>query len=151
MYEKCKKNVYQLTEEEKLKYIGSDLPIYRSSWEERVMYYFTHNKNVVRWSSEKVVIPYKNPLDGKVHRYYVDFYCEMMSNSGNIGKYLVEVKPKKQCIPPIVPKNKTAKAKARYNKEAEVFIINQAKWKAANAFSESKGWKFVILTEEDLF
>lgn len=150
MFERCKKNVYKLTEEDRKKYIGSNDPIYRSSWEERVMYYFCNNKNIIKWNSERVIIPYLNKLDGKIHRYYVDFYCEVVDKSGILNKYIVEVKPKKQCIPPKLPKRQTTKSMRRYKYEVGVYIINQCKWEAAKKYAESKGWKFIIITEDQL-
>ena len=59
------------------KYIGDPTTdIYRSLWERKVMIYFDKRKDVKRWSSEEIAIPYRNPFDGKVHRYFPDFYCE---------------------------------------------------------------------------
>ena len=69
--------------------------IYRSSWELKFMKYCDNNPNVLEWGSEEVVIPYRSPLDGKVHRYYVDFYIKVRTTKNEIKKYLIEIKPKK--------------------------------------------------------
>ena len=68
-----------------------------------------HNGNIIEWGSEeKVIIPYRCPTDGRVHRYYPDFYIKVKSKTGVVAKYLVEVKPKKQTQKPNEkPKRKT--------------------------------------------
>ena len=48
--------------------------IYRSMWERRFMIYLDRNENIIEWGSEELSIPYKSPVDGKIHRYYVDIY-----------------------------------------------------------------------------
>ena len=41
------------------KYIGDPTTvIYRSLWERKVMVYFDQRKDIKRWSSEEIVIPY---------------------------------------------------------------------------------------------
>ncbi len=74
--------------------------IYRSLWERKFMYFCDHNESIVEWGSEEVIIPYRCPTDGRVHRYYPDFYMKVVSKSGMYSKYLIEVKPKKQTKPP---------------------------------------------------
>jgi hypothetical protein len=128
------------------KYKGT-FPIFtRSSWEMKACRFFDHNPNVISWGSESVVIPYQNPLTGRVSRYFVDFVVTIRDKSGEIKKYLIEIKPQSQTIPP-VQKNKNTKTILRQQAE---YIKNQAKWKAAQSFSESKGYTFTILTEKHL-
>ena len=81
--------------------------IYRSSWELKFMKYCDLNKNILEWGSEEIVIPYRSPLDGRVHRYFVDFYIKVKDINNKIQKYLVEVKPKKQTKEPRVQKRMT--------------------------------------------
>ena len=53
------------------KYKGDpDNIIYRSLWERQVMKDLDLNVNVVEWASEEIVIPYRSPIDGKMHRYF---------------------------------------------------------------------------------
>ena len=54
------------------------------------------NVNVVEWASEEIVIPYRYPIDGKMHRYFPDFYVKTSKGE----KFLIEVKPKTQPKPP---------------------------------------------------
>lgn len=130
------------------KYRGDpSLCIYRSSWERKFMKYCDGNPNILSWSSEEVVVPYVSPVDGKIHRYFVDFWIEVRQNDGNIQKFLIEVKPFHQTNPPKQKKRLTE----AYINAVQTYVVNQAKWKAASEFCDSKGWKFIVLTEKDLF
>lgn len=130
------------------KYMGDPTNIvYRSGWEKRVMQSLDDNLNVVRWSSEEVVIPYISPIDNRRHRYFVDFYVEVVTNDGSIKKMLLEVKPAAQTKPPAPPKRKTK----RYITEVMTYGVNEAKWKAAKEYCIEKGWEFRIITEAELF
>ena len=130
------------------KYIGDPTNIvYRSGWEKRVMDWADTNSNVLRWCSEEVVIPYVSPVDGRYHRYFVDFFVEAKGRDGSIRKMLLEVKPKAQTQEPKVQSRKTK----RYITEVVTYGVNQAKWKAAEDYCKDKGWQFLIVTEEQLF
>ena len=120
--------------------------IYRSSWELKFMKYCDLNDSILEWGSEEVVIPYRSPLDNRIHRYFVDFYIKVEDMSGQIKKYLIEVKPKKQTKPPAKPKRQTK----RYISEVTEYAKNQAKWKAATEFCEDRQWNFMIITEDEL-
>ena len=120
--------------------------IYRSLWERKFMYFCDHNESIIQWGSEEVIIPYRCPTDGRVHRYYPDFYIKVKSRSGVISKYLIEVKPKKQTTPP----NGKNKRTAAYKRAALTFAKNRAKWDAAQDFCEDRQMKFLILTEDHL-
>ena len=50
--------------------------------------------------SEEFSIPYVSPLDRRVHQYYPDFLIKVQEGGGAIRDYVIEVKPKRQCIPP---------------------------------------------------
>jgi hypothetical protein len=105
---------------------------------------------VLEWSSEEVVVPYISPVDGRPHRYFVDFWVKMVDTNGKITETLYEIKPKSQSLKPTAPKNKNRKAQQRYLNEIETYVVNQAKWKAAKAFAVSRGLDFFVLTEEEL-
>lgn len=144
-----KKGIY--TVKNKNKYIGKENPNYRSSWEERFCWFCDNNKKVLKWGFENITILYYYPIDKKIHRYYLDFYCEIIDNNNNIKKYLIEVKPKKELSPPKSPKNNNKKAKKRYLIEASTYVKNQCKWKAATEYCNKRGMIFKIVTENDLF
>ena len=85
----------------KEKYIGNTNPSYRSLLERKFFYYFDNNPNVTAWASESIVVPYYNDVDKKVHKYYVDLVAAIKDDTGNIQKYLIEVKPHTQTQAPI--------------------------------------------------
>jgi hypothetical protein len=120
--------------------------IYRSLWERKFMIFCDNNPNILQWGSEECVIPYRSPLDGRVHRYYVDFYIKLQTKSGEIKKYLIEIKPKKQTIPPD-PKKKQTKV---YKDKVLTYCKNKAKWEAAKEWCEDRRMQFLILTEDHL-
>ena len=129
------------------KYKGDPTKIfYRSLWERRFMVYCDNNPNILEWGSEEIIIPYKSPLDKKVHRYFPDFFIKYKNSSGKIIREIIEVKPKKHLSPPKEPKRKTK----RYLGEVNTYIINQAKFKAAEEFCKDRKLGFRILTEEHL-
>ena len=111
------------------------------------MLIFDENPNVTKWASEELAIPYMSPVDRKKHKYYPDFIVEMKNKEGVVETLMIEVKPKKQTEPPKKPKRQTK----RFLNEAKTYLTNQAKWDAANAFCERKGWRFKILTEKEIF
>ena len=130
------------------KYIGnSSQIIYRSLWERKLMVYCDRNDNIIEWGSEEVIVPYRSPWDGKMHRYFPDFYMKVKQTYGTHKKIIIEVKPKAQCKEP----NKTPKRKTRkWYKEVQTWGINQAKWKSATDYCENRGMEFKILTEDHL-
>lgn len=120
--------------------------IYRSLWELKFMKYCDNNPNVLSWGSEEVVIPYLSPVDGKIHRYFVDFYMEVKDATGKVTHYLIEIKPARFTQPPVNPGRKTK----GYIQEVMQYGVNQAKWKSAEQVCKKRGWKFEILTEREL-
>lgn len=130
------------------KYIGDPTNIvYRSGWEKKVMEWADTNSSVVKWGSEEVIIPYMSPIDNRIHRYFVDFYVEAITNTGEKKVMLLEVKPAGQTQAPKTPKRRTK----RYITEVVTYGINQAKWKAAEEYCKNKGWEFRLVTETDIF
>lgn len=128
------------------KFIGTRA-IYRSSFELRFMQWADHNDNVLEWGSENIVIPYISPVDGRVHRYYVDNFV-VIREGNTIKRYIVEIKPYAQTQP---PKTSTRKKKATIIYEQSQWLVNQAKWTAAEKYAREKSAKFIILTERELF
>ena len=120
--------------------------IYRSLWERKFMVYCDTNDKVLEWGSEEIIIPYISPWDGKVHRYFPDFYIKVKQSDGNLKKFIIEVKPKKQTRPPKPVVRKTK----RWINEVRTFGINDAKWKHATKWCKDNNMEFKILTEEEL-
>lgn len=130
------------------KYAGTKYPRYLSSWELRFFRWCDNNDRVIKWGSETCKVPYISPVDGKMHKYLVDNVVHMKSKTGKLLKYLVEIKPKKQTRP---PKSHGNKKKTTMIYESTMYIINQAKWEAARLYCKKHNYKFVILTEDELF
>jgi hypothetical protein len=110
------------------------------------MVYCDKNENILEWGSEEIVLPYRSPVDGKIHRYFPDFYIKVKESTGEIKKYLIEIKPKKQTVKPKVPKRQTK----GYLYEVYEYAKNQSKWEAAREYCKDRNWTFKVLTEDDL-
>ena len=110
------------------------------------MVYCDLNENILEWGSEEIAIPYRSPVDKKIHRYFPDFYVKLKETTGRIKKYIIEVKPKRQTTPPAKPRRQTK----GYLREAFEFAKNKAKWSAANEWCVDRGFEFKILTEKEL-
>lgn len=120
--------------------------IYRSLYELKLMMFLDKNVNVLEWASEEFFIPYKSPIDGKVHRYFPDFWVKKINSQKIVETVVIEVKPKNQTTPPIPQKIHTKS----YLYEVKMWGINQAKWEAAHKYCASKDWKFMLVTEKEL-
>ena len=114
--------------------------VYRSSWERRFMLYCDRSDAIIEWGSEEIIIPYISPLDGRMHRYFPDFYIKVKQADGSIKKMLIEVKPKAQCGPPPIPKRKTK----RFINEVRTWGVNKAKWDAAIEWCNHRSLIFVF-------
>jgi hypothetical protein len=120
--------------------------IMRSSWETRFASWCDRSTSIIKWSSEETVVLYRSPIDDKVHRYFIDFRIQTRDKTGKLSTYLVEIKPHNQTQPPKYPGRQTK----RYLTESSTFVINQAKWKAADSYAKDRGWHFKIITEYEL-
>lgn len=115
--------------------------VYRSMWERHCFEWCDSNPEILKWSSEEVVVPYFYDVDKKYHKYYIDLKIKFK----NKKVFLVEVKPHSQTKPP--RGNKRSK---RYISEAFTFIKNQQKWEAADSYAKDRGWQFEVWTEKEL-
>ena len=137
---KFAKGQYNLKNPEK--YIGSTVPIYRSSWEVAVMRMCDNNPAIQQWASEPVRIPYRDPLTGKQTVYVPDFLVMFEDKKEKKHVELWEIKPANQQMLEKVGKNP-------YNQAQ--FVKNQAKWQVATQWAKSRGMKFRVLNENDIF
>jgi len=124
------------------KYVGNKSPTYRSSWEWAFMRFCDNNDNILKWASEAVQIPYRDPLTNRNTVYIPDFFIQYIDKDGRMLTELIEVKPANQTLLEKVGRNK--------NNQMQ-YIKNQAKWQAAQAWCKSQGIKFRVLNETDLF
>ena len=141
---KYKQGKYKCANPEKYK---GTYPIqYRSSWEEIAFKALDLNKNVIAWSSESVVVEYRDPTrDNTVHRYFVDLAFKIRIGT-KIQEYYVEVKPESQTKQPV----RGRKKEATFLKESIDYARNMAKWKAATNVAHRRGIKFLVWTEKTL-
>lgn len=116
--------------------------IYRSSWELKLMLYLDAHPDIVKWASEEFCIPYRSPVDNKIHRYFPDMWAK--KTNGEV--YLIEVKPLYQVEKP----KKEGKSKKKYLNEVLTYGVNQEKWKMAREYCADRGWEFIVLTEKEL-
>jgi hypothetical protein len=122
------------------KYKGNPTNIfYRSSWEFKYMMFLDTHPEILQWSSEEIVIPYRSPKDQAIHRYFPDFWIKKKNEI-----CVVEIKPYVQTQEPTVGK----KRKVTLLKEAITYAVNQAKWEAATDYCLDRGWKFIKMTEK---
>ena len=74
------------------KYKGNPHNItYRSLWERKFMVYCDNNNFILEWGSVEIVIPYLSPWDGRIHRYFPDFYIKTKQADNSIKKFIIEV------------------------------------------------------------
>lgn len=129
------------------KYCGRLPIIYRSGWEYKVCKFLDESDCVVRWGSECIRIPYFSMLDEKQHEYFPDFYFEYV-NGNTIRKIIVEVKPKKDLMPPEKPKRETPKILMNYQRAAQTYIKNMEKAKACRAYCDLHNMEYKFVTED---
>lgn len=139
----------KFTPKNSTKYIGNiNNIICRSLWERKFCKFLDENVNILRWSFETLKIPYLHPVDNQVHMYLPDFIVEKKNKQGVVETLVIEIKPFKQTKQPTAGKRKSKKSIINEN---ITYAINTNKWKAAKEFCEKHSWKFVILTEKELF
>ena len=142
-YVKFRQGVYKPVNS--IKYKGKTFPRYLSSWELKFFKWCDKNPYVTQWTSESVCLPYISPVDGKMHRYFVDNTVHIKEGD-KIVKYLIEIKPSKQTRPPSTHGNKK---RTTIIHENFTWQVNKAKWQAAVDWSKKNGYVFQIVTEKD--
>jgi len=134
------------------KFLGNPQGVlYRSSWEFRFMFYLDMNPKIRKWNSEGLTIVWKD-MQNKSHRYYPDFYYEMIDpkDPNIVEKVIVEIKPMRETQKPVRPVNETLKALRNYEYGYKMYMKNKLKWGAALEYCQKRGYKFVLITEEHL-
>jgi len=114
---------------------------FMSSWELHFFKFLDNNPNVLEWSSEELAIPYYNPLDKKMHKYFPDCIVKYRNKYGKIKTEMIEIKPMKQTY---IKERASTTERVRY-------ATNMYKWRAAKKFCDLKGIEFRIVTERELF
>lgn len=132
------------------KYIGSSLPVFRSSWELKAFISLDNNDKILKWGSENFVIPYIDETrNNETHRYVIDLFFEIAdyTQDGRPIKWLIEIKPESQSV---MPKQTGRKNIQKLIAESAIVKRNQCKWRSAVAFCKSKGWHFGVYTEKGI-
>lgn len=111
------------------------------------MHWLDHQPSVLWWGSESFPIPYRSPVDGKLHRYFPDMVVHIKNKSGKEQTYIFEIKPHQQTMLRPPPPQRSSK---RFLQEAATYSINTAKWEACTAWCQEHGWKFMVLTEKNI-
>jgi len=121
--------------------------VYRSSYELKFMQYCDLTENIISYQSEEFWIPYRSPIDNKVHRYFPDFFVKYKDKNGNNRHLVVEIKPQKDLkMPETNPKRKTKS----WAYAVKTWAVNQAKWEAAREYCADRNYEFRVLTEKEL-
>lgn len=123
------------------KYVGSQPPFYRSSWELAFCRMCDTHPNILKWASENVKIPYRSPFDGRIHNYIPDFMIQYIDKDDKEHVELIEIKPSGQ----------TTMENARSNNEKLAVALNAAKWTAAQEWCSQRGIRFKIINEDQIF
>ena len=124
------------------KYAGDVTKIrYMSSWELEFDKFLDNNPNILRWASECVPIPYIKPTDGRVHKYYPDYWVEYRNRDGQIIQEIIEIKPANQV--------QLGRRPSTYQQLTHA--VNMAKWESCKKFCDARGIVFRVLTENELF
>ncbi|MEY4331480.1 MAG: hypothetical protein RLZZ196_218 [Bacteroidota bacterium] len=131
----------QFTPKNPEKYLGKKLPHWRSSWEKQFMLFCDTTPSVLHWASESIQIPYRNPFTNKQTVYIPDFFIVYEDRNKQKHAELIEIKPSSQTL--------MEKAKSTYDKAA--VILNNHKWAAAKHFCDSRGIRFRIINEQEIF
>lgn len=124
------------------KYVGNSSPTYRSSWEWNFMNFCDKDPRILKWASEAVKIPYKDPFTGRQTIYVPDFFIQYADKKGVMQVELIEIKPQSQTLLEKAGKNR--------NNQLQ-WAKNQVKWRAAQSWCSKQGIKFRVLNEQDLF
>ncbi len=134
------------------KYIGDPTKcVFRSKWEFHFMVWCDFNPSIKRWSCEYITIPYQDEK-GKFHRYFPDFYIEIIDKNDpmKFEKIVAEIKPLKETQTPITPSKSSLKVWESYEYQLKTYQKNLYKWTKAKYWCEKNGLKFIILTEVHL-
>jgi hypothetical protein len=130
------------------KYDGASFKLrFLSSWELNYMVFCDYNPDVIKWSYERKMVRYYDPITKKVRRYKIDFYVKHKKKDGGVFKMLVEIKPKKQMFPP--NKQKRFNSPKGFMKDLLVYNLNKAKWLSANTYAINNGMYFYLVDYSD--
>lgn len=122
---------------------------YKSKLEMAMMQYLDKTPQVLQWKYEPNGIDYVDLTErdqqsgryGKKRKYYIDFVATVVESSGKLKNVWIEVKSSKETRQP----SDSSSAERK-----KTWIRNNCKWNAARRLCESKGYKFLVITDKDL-
>lgn len=123
------------------KYIGRDVPVYRSGIELKFFNWVDGNDNILEWVSEGIKIPYYDSIQKKNRLYYTDAYVKIKEGD-KVKRYIIEIKDLKETVKPD-PKSKKKKTTLLY--EQLKFTNNTSKWLFADEFCKKNNMEFLLL------
>lgn len=133
---------------------------FRSSWESIFANWCDIEDNVIAWGSECVEIPYFSQIDNKSHKYITDFIIMTKNRQGEKEKWLIEIKPANQVpvlnengtikFPELDKKKLTQKRISAWQEQCNVLRRNYEKWKEAKKWAWAHGYKWKVVTQEEL-
>jgi hypothetical protein len=135
-------------------------PMFKSGWEATVFHAMDVNPFILEWGYEPFPIYYTHPIYMNYTVYYPDIYCHIQMDSGVQHKMLIEIKPAKYCVMPKKPKdlvvNATSqqrerhkKSMIRYQNDTKDYMVNMAKWNAAENWCRRNNFIWKILNEDN--
>lgn len=152
------KGYYEIINKEKY-YPSGKAPIFKSTWEAQVFRGLDINANVLAWGYEPLEIYYYSPKYLRYTVYYPDILCHIRMEGGAERKYLIEIKPAKFTVmpkKPVPPTSNDAKKWERYRKGLASFqynmkdyMVNMAKWEAAQVWCSKNNVIWKILNEKN--
>ena len=109
--------------------------IFRSNWEVKFAHFLDNNNNVKYWKNDFLIKFKDRFIDQKIHKYYVDFYVEMMNND----ILLIEIKPMDSLKRRVETKSVRYKVihDSNYKK-------NLCKFESVNLLCKRNKWKFYL-------
>jgi hypothetical protein len=127
------------------KWIGAKI-IFRSNLERKFFNLFDLNPNVISIASERIIVPYFDPVKNKPRNYYTDLIVKYKDKQGEVKIKLIEIKCSGEAREPKKPKRITE----RYKSSVLTWLTNKSKWEAATKYANSRGWEFIVLSEKNL-
>lgn len=119
------------------KYIGDPSKLIAKSMLERAAFIWAdNNPRIKKWGYEIIKVDYICATDKRPHKYIIDLALYWADGSVE----LVEIKPGHQTQAP----RRRQRTTKKYINEVYEYVKNTSKWKYADLFAKSKGWKFSI-------
>ena len=152
------KGYYEIINKAKY-YPSGKVPIYKSGWELEVFHGLDINPNVLAWGYEPMPIYYYSPKYMRYTDYWPDIICHIRMDGGTERKYMIEIKPASMTVMPKKPNppsggdpnawRKYQKAMATYGSKVMDFMVNTAKWEAAQVWCAKNNVFWKVLNEKN--